>query len=218
MKTPPEKALNRIGENEEVTYWSRRSEYEMVEEFAEGFLYIWIWSLAIWDISQALTMPSILYGLLFNILFIWTMVYEFIKWKAEIHVVTEYINDKGGSYYKFWGPFNAKYKEIPISGTTPDISASMPFSTRVWRFITGEHLEKVDLSSQGNTYINGRRMSPRLIAAIKSARGSPAEKNEINSDTVQIAREVRRMMKDGTLSKHEARHYARNLIERAVNG
>ena len=218
MKTPPEKVLNEVSENEEITYWTRRSEYEMVEEFAEGFLYIWVWSLAMLDISNALDMSSILYGLLFNLLFIWTMVREFIEWKAEVHVVTEYISDKGGSYYKFWGAFRQRDKEIPISGSSPDISTDTLLSARIWRFITGEHLKKITLSSQGRTYINGSKMSPQLKAAIKSARGSPADKNEVDSDTVQIAREVRRMMKDGTLSKHEARHYARNLIERAVNG
>jgi len=212
----PEKALAKIGENEEIMYWTRRARYEMVEEFSQGIFFAAILVLAILDMAESIS-TTMLWGLLFLVPIFWFVFYEYLGWKSEIHVVTEYTHATGGSYYKLYGPFKERFKEIPITSSTPDVSTEVSFPLRMWGYITGENQERVQLSSQGNTYIRNARLSPGLVRSIKAVRGSPAGKDTDTKSHVGIVKAIGRAKHEGNLTRGEARHYTKLAIEKAVS-
>ena len=199
-----------VGPNEQIVFWCRRALYELVEEFSQGIFFVLVWTIFIVDLHQIL--PSATWGLLLNIFPLWYMAKHYLDWHAEVHVVTEYTADSNGTYYKYFGYFNQGMREIPITRSSPDVSNEMQYRMRIWRWITGEDVEKIVLSSEGNTHISSQRMPRSLRKAIKSVRGRPSPKyREGQPLPVQESQEIRSIWKDGIFSKWEVEHHLRQL-------
>ena len=86
----PQSARGVIGSNEQVYYWCRRALYEVVEEFSQGLYFIIVWSLFVIDLAHGMWSANLYWLLAVNVVAVWYITYEFLRWRSEVHIVTSY--------------------------------------------------------------------------------------------------------------------------------
>lgn len=207
MAILPEKFTKNIGENEEITYWCRRSTFEVVEEWSQGLFGIYILSMALWDIYNRTGWTPWLFGLLFNLWLIWYIVKEQLEWFNEVHIITEYTEAPSGVYYKTEGAFNIKTVDVPVAKA--DVRTEEPLNVRIWQWITGESLVKTIISTEASSSkVWNHRMPARFAQALRNARGATSNRSKIDApDVVQSSKELRRVAIAGIVPKERVKHW-----------
>ncbi|OGC94050.1 MAG: hypothetical protein A2W25_11755 [candidate division Zixibacteria bacterium RBG_16_53_22] len=144
---------------------------------------------------------------------------EFLRWLHEIYVVCRNDERGGGALYKFSGVFSQKGITDPITDKSPAVSYSTPWRYRVWGFLTGEHMERVHVSSDNNAYIDGNRVPPDFDRSIKRVRGSSPRPGPDDFPTMYMAQ---RMVFDalgrGLIEEREAKDYNRTVLWNTIYG
>lgn len=198
-----------IGEYETIVYWTRRAVFEVVSEVGQSIFWIWVFGLFILDASEGMNWPDLRWMLLFCFPIAGYGTWEIIKWYHDIHLVTEFDHQSGGMYRPFWisKMLSYKGKDIPIDKASPDVSHDQPWYVRWWGNITGERMEKVTVTSQSRSYLEGNRVPLALRAAITAVRGSPSSKDlERDPTIVQLSRELRTMGSIGQMPQWRVNH------------
>ena len=216
MAILPEKFTKNVGENEEITYWCRRSTFEVVEEWSQGLFGIYVWTLAILDIYFRTGWSGWLWGLSFNLWLIWYIVKEQLEWFNEVHIITEYEESPSGVYYKTEGAFNIKTVDVPVAKA--DVRTEEPMNVRIWQWITGESLVKTIISTEASaSRVWNHRMPARFAQAIRNARGATANKKKGDTpDAVMSSKELRQLSLSGIVPRPKIRQWITALWDSKV--
>jgi hypothetical protein len=177
----PEKYLNRIPEGLIIEWHGRRKFYEVIEEITDAlwyiFLILWVYRLLIYSGLVAYHWQSFLAVFLCCIVAILPAWLEIEKWYGEYHIVARHSDRDGGVVYKFDGIINPNTVPINISPVM-DLTKSEYKNNAiywVWKTLTGNRMEKVNLKTAPNAYaLQDRRIDPGYSLAIERIQHSPA--------------------------------------------
>jgi hypothetical protein len=221
MKAIPEEIRNQIRPGLTVVWWGRRSSFEIVEEVSEAIFHnFWIWGACIlaYQMFEFDTMFQALGFLIPALLFSGKAINEVAYWLNEIYVVaTDEINS-GGRVYKFYGWLNKAHIDEAITSNSPTKIAERPFWFRVWRYFTGQGMERVKLHSQNHTFLEGRKMPYAFARAIDQVGGYKSSQLEAMPPDLQAGSLIQQLVFAGLIGKEFARAAATETIRRHVYG
>lgn len=195
----------RIPHNEDIVFRCRKSGIGLAAAIGDGALFTVIIVVACIDLYIYTGIDFFIALMIVAILPIWYIIYEFLAWKAEVHIVSSYKHKEGGSYRKVTGPFSMRVIETAITRATPDISAELLFTLRVWEHCTGQGVMKIMLRSDGQSIIPSEFMPVGLYKAISGLKGEPPKRRPrdiAKLDSTSAA--IRSALNDGIISKSKA--------------
>lgn len=210
----------------QVIYWSKRCFYEVVEELSEAAFRIWITVGLAYYIESTTRLGGWRYWLAIGIICVLLSqkaIYEVTAWTGEVYVVCRDTVNGNGRVYKFYlTKSKGWFKEHGINEYITPGSPACPYDQdwpySVWGFITGENMERINLRSVTNTFIEGRKISPKLRQAIDMVRGKPSAKRDVNVSDLNLLSDVKQAAVDGLISWSKAKQAAETLLVRTVWG
>jgi hypothetical protein len=221
-----------------VIWWGRRAFYEVVEELSSALWWsVWL-SLIVGHIAleapKWITWQSTLaIGMIY--LYIWyEALIEIEIWRNEIFAVGFDPQTGEGRIYKFfvpvgksknrlltkpWNVFSRADFDDQITLNSPAPQTDEWWWYRLWGWLTNERMMRLKLTSIVNTYVEGQRVSPELLRAIKYVRSTQPKKQEQSKDpTSYLLHEIRLAKLSGDLTPEKAQMYTLELLERIIYG
>ena len=207
-----------------MIWWGRRAFYEVVEELSAA---LW-WSVFIGLIVThiALEAPkwvtwqsTLAIGLLYIYIW-WEALIEIEIWRHEIFAVGFDAQTGEGRIYKFfvpagksktrfftkpWLAFNRDYFEDYITLGSPSPQTSEWWWYRIWGWFTGEKMIRLKLASVTNVYVEGQKVPPELLGAIRYVRATQPKKQEVKGPESYMLQEIRLAKLSGEITPEEAR-------------
>lgn len=218
-KNLPSHFLEEIQPGLSIEWWGRRATYEYIEELSDALFWCWALASLVYGLVLLLESPSAWWGLLLLVFPARHFVMELLKWYDEVYVVCRNDDRGDGEVYKFHGTFTQKKKSDPITNRSPASTTVKPFRYRVWGWLTGEHMERVTLSSDNNIYLKGERVSPQFDKSIRRVRSADTKKDrEKMPDAVSYLREIDRLAIAGYIPQAQAKHYVQTILGRVMFG
>lgn len=204
----------RIPHNEDIVFQCRKSSIGLAAAIGDGTLFTVIIVVACIDLYVYTGIDFFAALMIVVILPIWYIIYGFLSWKAEVHIVSSYKGKEGGAYRKVTGPFSVRVIETSITRATPDISPEIPFALRVWEYFTGQGVIKITLRSDGQSIIPSELMPVGLYKAISELKGEPPRKGTRDITRLDSASTaIRGALNDGIISKSKARVFMETLLQ-----
>lgn len=220
--TLPENYARQLLPGTVVVFASRRAFFEIIEETAEGIFRLWILSaFAYWFAESTGRLASGSYWagiLLIALLIIQKSIKEILDWWFEVYVVTHDLNNGGGRVDKFWGWGRRGHVSEAITASSPAVIFDQDLHYRIWGWLTGEQMARITLKSANHTFIEGRRISPRLERAIYEVRGKPGKKPDPIPGDLASLEYLKQAMLDGLVDRRFASESAKALITRNLYG
>lgn len=212
-----EKVKQEVSENLTIEWMGRRSITEIVEEFTDSvfwgsFIYF------IYTLIGGFLPVSFAYVVVFLIVATFLPFYiELEKWANEWHIVARDDLDGGGVVYKVWGVLSKSKKISSITKMSPSISTYTSFWYILWGYLTGDQMEKVTLTTDTHTHMDGQRISPsyaKAVGRIKQYKGGKAIKDV--QPLWQILDGLNRAKTTDLLDPRYASHVAKVMTDRML--
>ena len=201
MKALPDKIQIELRQNLTITWWGRRSQFEIVEEVSEGIyrnLIVWCAFILTAQIFQSTPLLYIFIVFVGISLFASAkMINEILSWNNEIHIVAADESNGNGRVYKFYGWLNKMHIEEAITPNSPTKLVERPWYFRLWGKITGQNMERVKLYSQNHTFLEGRKMPYAYSRAISRVGGYKPQKIEDTPQDLAILPIIQQLRTSG---------------------
>jgi hypothetical protein len=221
MKAIPEEFRNQIRPGLTVVWWGRRSSFEIVEEVSEAAFYIYlIWSIYVL-VHQLFGIETIYPAIGFLIITIYFSAHainEMFYWFEEVYIVAADEANGGGRVYKFYGWLYKAYIDEAITSNSPTKICERPFWFRVWKYFTGQGMERVKLHSQNHTFLEGRKMPYAFSRAIDQVSGYKASQIEDAPPDLRVLPFLQQMVASGLIDRQLAETAAKETIRKHVFG
>ncbi len=219
MKTLPTWVQKEIRENTTVQWAGRRASFEVVEEISEAVFRVFIvcsiasvlyrsFEIPLWGILTA--------GFIVSMMLSSRAINEILSWQNEIYVVVSDEVTNGGKIYKFFGWLNRTYVTDAIGPNSPTIVSETSLFYRIWGHLTGEKMEKVRLSSQNHTYLEGRKMSPQFRRTIHAMSGYKAGQQGQSQANLALVRDIQFAFEHGGIKEQQRNEMTAEILRRAV--
>jgi len=219
----PQNISQQIQPNLKIAWWGRRALFEVVEEVSEAVFRIYMglaisWSFFgivkdyVWPTGYAIAVLVVL------LLLSQKAIVECYEWYNEIYVVTYDEANGGGRIHKFWGWLSRKAVNEPITGYSPTIFFDQKWYYRLWGKITGEQMTPTVTRSMSQSFIDGKKISPRFAYTIEKIRGAPAAAKQAQVEEMALTQVIRQALYDDLVDKDYAKKATRTVIDKAVYG
>lgn len=221
MKPIPEEIRDKIRPGLTVVWWGRRSQFEIVEEVSEAIFHnMWIWGSCILfcQIFKPESMYPALAFFIPAIILSSKAINEVAGWLNEIYIVANDEVNSGGRVYKFYGWLEKTRIDEAITSNSPTKAANRPLHFRIWRWITGQDMERVKLYSQNHTFLEGRKMPYAFYRALEQVAGHKASQLDETPPNLQILLFLQQMVAGGLIEKDFAKDAALETVRKHVYG
>lgn len=229
MTDLPEYVKQNIMDNQTILTWERRRKYELWEENAYS---IWFAIAVIlmgidyscttrYQITRCDFPVQLWTAILIILVYLWwPTVIEHMRWFNEVYVVTQDDQTGNGRFYKFYGIFTKGYIDEPITAQSPTVIPHEHWWYRLWGWITGEKMVRITIKSQNHTYMEARRVSPKLVKSIGLVRSGKVMPRSTNSDITNLYDMTRiAMMTNGRwIPESEMSEAMRTTLQRTTYG
>lgn len=219
MKTLPTWVQKEIRENTTVQWAGRRASFEVVEEISEAAFRVFIVCSIASVLYRSFEIP--MWVILLSSFIVSSMlsnkaINEIMLWKNEIYVVVSDDVSSGGKLYKFCGWLNRTYITDAIGPNSPTIASDTSLFYRLWGYLTGEKMERVRLTSQNHTYIEGRKMSPQFRRTIHAISGYKAGQPGQSQANLALVRDIQFAYEHGGIKEQQRNEMTEEILRRAV--